>query len=239
MFPVTDHLSPIEQHSACNALSPKSKCTLRIFLIVYIVGSCVVLSLSRSLSRFNSSLWPELRISVGCECGMYKRAKFAGVNSTRIIINLPVKPVAATTSSPARRRRWRHRAKTWWCGGGGGPSPPAPGSGSAWILVGFREMSRWWERRRVRIRESELVLHLGKATCGGADELLAWFPLDLGRVVSPGAIVFRRGRGVSGVYSSVGGLLMLLSSPQPAVVAREWKGMAPPPSSLGLFVVFF
>jgi hypothetical protein len=83
MFPVTDHLSPIEQQSACNALSPKSKCTLHIFLIVYIVGSCVVLSLSRSLSRFNSSLWPELRISVGCECSMYKRAKFAGVMSVQ------------------------------------------------------------------------------------------------------------------------------------------------------------
>jgi hypothetical protein len=73
-------------------------------------------------------------------------------------------------------------------------------------------------------------------------ELLAWFPLgsvDLVRVGSPGAIVFRRGRGVSGVCSGVGGLLMLLSSPRPAVVAREWKRMAPSPSSLGLFVVFF
>jgi hypothetical protein len=56
-------------------------------------------------------------------------------------------------------------------------------------------------------------------------------------VVSPGAIDFQRGCGLSGVCSGVGGLLML-SSPRPAVVVREWKGMAPPPSSLGLFVVF-
>jgi hypothetical protein len=32
---------------------------------------------------------------------------------------------------------------------------------------------------------------------------------------------------------------MILSSPRSAMVAREWKGMAPPPSLLGLFVVFF
>jgi hypothetical protein len=32
---------------------------------------------------------------------------------------------------------------------------------------------------------------------------------------------------------------MLLPFPWPAVVAREWKGMAPPSSSLGLFMVFF
>ena len=88
----------------------------------------------------------------------------------------------------------------------------------------------------------ELDPHLGKATCGGAGELLAWFPLryaDLERVVSPGAVVFRLCRGASGVCSGVGGLLMLLSSPRPAVVAREWKGMVQPPSSLGLFMVFF
>jgi hypothetical protein len=29
---------------------------------------------------------------------------------------------------------------------------------------------------------------------------------------------------------------MLLSSPRPAMVAREWKGMAPPPSSFGLLI---
>jgi hypothetical protein len=32
---------------------------------------------------------------------------------------------------------------------------------------------------------------------------------------------------------------MLLHFPCPAVVAREWKGMAPPSSLLGLFMVFF
>jgi hypothetical protein len=32
---------------------------------------------------------------------------------------------------------------------------------------------------------------------------------------------------------------MLLSSPRPVVVAREWKRMAPLSSSLGLFMVFF
>jgi hypothetical protein len=85
-------------------------------------------------------------------------------------------------------------------------------------------------RCHVGIREPELDPHLGKATCGGAGELLAWYPLrsaDLGRVVSPGAVDFRCGRGVFGVCSGVGGLLMLLSSPRPAVVARDWKGMAP------------
>jgi hypothetical protein len=101
----------------------------------------------------------------------------------------------------------------------------APGSGSAWILVGFwGTLSRWWGQRRVRIREPELDPRLGKATCGGAGELLAWFPLrsaDLRRVGSLGAIVFRRGHGVSGVCSGVGGLLMLLPFPWPAVVARE------------------
>jgi hypothetical protein len=102
--------------------------------------------------------------------------------------------------------------------------------------------SRWWGQHRVRIREPELDPYLDKATCGGAGELLDWFPLrsaDLGWVGSPGAIVLRRGRGVSRVYLGVGGLLMLLPSPRSAVVAREWKGMAPPFSSLGLFVVFF
>jgi hypothetical protein len=77
---------------------------------------------------------------------------------------------------------------------------------------------------------------------GGVGELLACFPLrsaDLGRAVSPGVIDFRLGRGVSGVYSGVGGLRMLLSSPRPAVVAREWKSMAPLSSSLGFFRVFF
>jgi hypothetical protein len=114
----------------------------------------------------------------------------------------------------------------------GGPSPAAPNSGSAWILVEFRgTSSRWRGRRRVGIREPELDSHLSKATCGGVDELLNWFPLrsaDPGRVGSPGAIVLRRGRGVSGVYLGVGGLLMLLPSPRPTVVVREWKGMAPP-----------
>jgi hypothetical protein len=110
-------------------------------------------------------------------------------------------------------------------------------------VLGFREIApRWWRRRRVRIRETGLDPHLGKATCGGAGELLAWFPLrsvDLGRVVSPGVVDFRRGRGVLGVCSGVGGLLLLLSSPRPAVVVREWKRIAPPSSSLGLFMVFF
>ena len=102
--------------------------------------------------------------------------------------------------------------------------------------------SGWWRRRRVGIRVLELDPHLGKATCGGAGELLAWYPLrsaDLERVVSPGAVVFRLCRGASGVCSGVGGLLMLLSSPRPAVVAREWKEMVQLPSSLGLFMVFF
>jgi hypothetical protein len=88
----------------------------------------------------------------------------------------------------------------------------------------------------------ELDPHLGKATCGGVGELLACFPLrsaDLGMAVSPGAVGFRHGRGVSGVCSGVGGLLSLLSSPWPAVVAREWKRMAPLSSSLGFFRVFF
>jgi hypothetical protein len=88
----------------------------------------------------------------------------------------------------------------------------------------------------------ELDPHLGKATCGGVGELLTWFPLrsaDLGRAVSLGAVDFRHGRGVLGVYSGVGGLLMLLSSPRPAVVAREWKRMAPLSSSLGFMMVFF
>jgi hypothetical protein len=82
-------------------------------------------------------------------------------------------------------------------------------------------------RRRVRIREPELNPRLGKATCGGGGELLAWFPLrstDLGRVGSPGAIIFRRGRGVSRVCSGVGGLLMSLPFPWPTVVAREVEG---------------
>jgi hypothetical protein len=132
---------------------------------------------------------------------------------------------ATTPSAPSRRCRWRHWAKPRGRGGGGGPSPAAPGSGSAWILVGLQgTSSRWWGRHRVRIREPELNPYLGKATCGGAGELLAWFPLrsaDLGSVGSPGAIVFRRGRGVSGVCSGVGGLLMLLPFPWPAVVASE------------------
>jgi hypothetical protein len=89
---------------------------------------------------------------------------------------------------------------------------------------------------------SELDPHLGKATCGGVDELLACFPLrsaDLGRAVSPDVVDFRHGREVPGVCSGVGGLLLLLSSPLPAVVAREWKRMAPLSSSLGFFRVFF
>jgi hypothetical protein len=39
----------------------------------------------------------------------------------------------------------------------------------------------------------ELDPHLGKATCGGTGELLAWFPLisaDRGRVDSPGTVEF-------------------------------------------------
>jgi hypothetical protein len=53
-------------------------------------------------------------------------------------------------------------------------SPAVPGSGSTWIPVGFWETSsRWWGRHRVRIRELELDPHLGKATCGGAGDLLA------------------------------------------------------------------
>jgi hypothetical protein len=104
-------------------------------------------------------------------------------------------------------------------------------------------MSSGWRRRRLfRIRVLKLDPHLGKATCGGAGELLAWYPLrstDLERVVSPGAVVFRLCRGASGVCSDVGGLLMLLSSPRPAMVAREWKRMAPSSSSLGLLMVFF
>jgi hypothetical protein len=62
----------------------------------------------------------------------------------------------------------------------------------------------------VSIREPELDPRLGKATCGGAGEQLAWFSLrsaELGRVGSPGAIVFRRDRGVFGVCSGVGELL--------------------------------
>jgi hypothetical protein len=110
-------------------------------------------------------------------------------------------------------------------------------------LLGFQETSSgWWRRRRVGIREPELDPHLGKATCGGVGELLAWFPLrsaDLGRVVSLGAVDFRRGRGVPGVCSGVGGLRMLLSSPRPAMVAREWKRMSPLSSLLGFFRVFF
>jgi hypothetical protein len=157
---------------------------------------------------------------------------------------LPPPTLAATTPpAPSRRRRWRHQAKPRGRGGGGGLSPAALGSGSAWILVELRETSsRWWGRRRVRIREPELDPRLGKATCGCVGELLAWFPLrfvDLGRVGSPGAFVYQRGRGVSGVCSGVGGLLMLLPFPWPAVVAREWKGTAPPSSSLGLFMVYF
>ena len=100
--------------------------------------------------------------------------------------------------------------------------------------------SGWWRRRRVGIRVLELDPHLGKVTCGGAGELLAWFPLrsaNLERVVSPGAVVFRLCRGASGVGGLL--LLLLLSSTRPAVVAREWKGMVQPPSSLGLFMVFF
>jgi hypothetical protein len=97
-------------------------------------------------------------------------------------------------------------------------------------------------QRCVRIRERELDPHLGKATCGGTGELLDWFRLrsvDLGRVGSPGATVLRCGHGVFGVYLGVEGLLMLLPSPRPAMVSREWKGMAPPSFSFGLFVVFF
>jgi hypothetical protein len=155
-------------------------------------------------------------------------------------------PTLAVTTPPAPTRhcrRWRHRAKLRGRGGDGGPSPAAPGSGSAWILVGFRgTSSRWWGRHHVRIREPEIDPRLGKATCGCAGELLAWFPLrsaDIERVGSPGAIVFQRGRGVSGVCLGVGGLLMILPFPWPAVVAREWKGMAPPSSSLGLFMAVF
>jgi hypothetical protein len=88
----------------------------------------------------------------------------------------------------------------------------------------------------------ELDPHLGKATCGGVGELLAWFPLrsaDLERAVSPGAVEFRHGRGVLGVCSGVRGLLVLLSFPRPAVVAREWKRMAPLSSSIGFIMVFF
>jgi hypothetical protein len=39
----------------------------------------------------------------------------------------------------------------------------------------------------------ELDPHPGKVTCGRAGELLAWYSLrsvDLGRVVSPGTVVF-------------------------------------------------
>jgi hypothetical protein len=87
---------------------------------------------------------------------------------------------------------------------------------------------------------SELDPHLGKATYGGVGELLAWFPLrsaNLGRAVSLGALDFRHGHGVPGVCLGVGGLLMLLSSPRPAVVAREWKRMVPLSSSLGFIMV--
>jgi hypothetical protein len=53
--------------------------------------------------------------------------------------------------------------------------------------------SGWWRWHRVGIRVPELDPHLGKATCGGVGELLAYFPLrsaDLGRAVSPGAVDF-------------------------------------------------
>ena len=88
----------------------------------------------------------------------------------------------------------------------------------------------------------ELDPHHGEATCGGAGELLAGCPLrsaDLGRMVSSGTVDVRPCRGVCGVCSGVGGLLLLLSSPRPAVVARERKGMAPPSSCLGLSGLFW
>jgi hypothetical protein len=55
-----------------------------------------------------------------------------------------------------------------------------------------------------------------KLTCGGASERLAWFPLrsvDLERLVSPSAVIFRLCHGASGVCPGVRGLLMLLSFP--------------------------
>jgi hypothetical protein len=52
-------------------------------------------------------------------------------------------------------------------------------------------LSGWWRRHRIGIRGLKLDPHLGKATCGGAGELLARYPLrcmDLVRVVSPGVV---------------------------------------------------
>jgi hypothetical protein len=64
----------------------------------------------------------------------------------------------------------------------------------AWDLLGIQETpSGWWRWRRVGIRVLELDPQLGKATCGGAGERPAWYPLrsaDLERLVSPGTVVF-------------------------------------------------
>jgi hypothetical protein len=68
--------------------------------------------------------------------------------------------LAATTSSPSRRCRWRHRAKPRGRCGGGGPSPAAPSSGSAWILVEFRGMSSLRQNKRAGARSPSRQGHL-------------------------------------------------------------------------------